>query len=48
MIRVAFVGYRDHCDGPNRLVVIQFSEDIEAMKAQVYFLSCFFFFFKVY
>ena len=28
-VRVAFVGYRDHCDGPKRIETFQFSEDTD-------------------
>ena len=28
-VRVAFVGYRDHCDGPMRIETFQFSEDTD-------------------
>ena len=28
-VRVAFVGYRDHCDGPMRIEIFQFSEDTD-------------------
>ena len=34
-LRLAFVGYRDHCDGPQRLAVFEFSTDVEAFKAFV-------------
>ena len=28
-VRVAFIGYRDHCDGPMRIETFQFSEDTD-------------------
>jgi len=34
-LRVAFVGYRDHCDGANRLAVEPFTMDVEVFKAKV-------------
>lgn len=29
--RVGFVGYRDHCDGNNRLVIMPFTEDVSSV-----------------
>jgi hypothetical protein len=34
-LRLAFIGYRDHCDGPKRLAVFEFSTDVDAFKAFV-------------
>jgi hypothetical protein len=33
--RVAFVGYRDFCDGDRRLTVLDFTTDLNAFKAHV-------------
>ena len=32
-VRVAFIGYRDHCDGPMRIETFQFSEDTDMFVA---------------
>jgi hypothetical protein len=34
-LRLAFVGYRDHCDGDDRLAVFRFSPDISAFQSFV-------------
>lgn len=34
-IRFAFVGYRDHCDGANRISVLDFTRDMEVFKTFV-------------
>jgi hypothetical protein len=34
-LRIAFVGYRDYCDGDNRLAVFPFSSSIDDFKAFV-------------
>lgn len=31
-VRLGFIGYRDHCDGTNRLAVFRFSNDVQAFK----------------
>jgi len=34
-LSIAFIGYRDHWDGPNRLVVQPFTRDIELFRSKV-------------
>lgn len=34
-LRLGFVGYRDHCDGVNRLAILDFGTDVDAFKAFV-------------
>jgi hypothetical protein len=31
-VRISFIGYRDHCDGKNRITKISFTEDVDLIK----------------